>query len=186
MEGDRCHGFYIIKSGRVKLVRTSRHGKEQIIKIGEPGELLGMEIFYDGTRHSNTAISMENSELCFIDKSQFFRIIENDPLMAKKLIIALSRELNKAYDKIGHMGLMNARAKLAQLLYSLAKEYGSSDNGKVRLTLSFSRLEIAELLGITQETSIRLLKSFKEEGLIDIKRKEVIINSLEKLEEVME
>jgi CRP-like cAMP-binding protein len=47
-------------------------------------------------------------------------------------------------------------------------------------------MEIAELLGITQETSIRLLKSFKDEGLIDIRKKEIVINSLDKLMEVSE
>jgi len=55
------------------------------------------------------------------------------------------------------------------------------EGGAVKLNLTLSRLEIAELLGITQETSIRLLKSFKEEGVIEIKRKEIIIKSLARL-----
>jgi len=183
MEGDSCHGFYIIKSGRIKLIRTSKQGKEQIIKISQPGELLGMEIFYEGKNHTNTAIVMDDTELCFIERKNFFMIIEHDPLLARRLIITLSKELNRAYDKIGYMGLLNAKAKLANLLNTLAHEYGKKDNGVVRLTLSLSRLEIAELLGITQETSIRLLKNFKDEGLIDIKRKEIIIKSLDGLKE---
>src|SRR3989337_1057238 len=127
IEGDACPGFYVVKNGRVKLIKTSRDGKEQII-------------------------------------------------------IALSKELDHAYSKIGSMGLMNAREKMAHLLNTLANEYGVKDNTRVKLNLSLSRLEIAELLGITQETAIRLLKSFKDEGIIEIKRKEIIIKSPAKLE----
>lgn len=182
VEGGPCPGFYVVKSGRVKLIKTSKDGKEQIIKILQPGELLGMETFYNGKRYGNTAMAMDGCELCFIEKNAFFRIIAEHPSIAKKIIIALSKELDHAYSKIGSMGLMNAREKMAHLLYTLSKEYGISENGKVRLNLSLSRLEIAEILGITQETAIRLLKSFKDDGIIEIKRKEIIIKSPAKLE----
>ena len=56
----------------------------------------------------------------------------------------------------------------------------------MKLNLNLSRLEIAELLGITQETSIRLLKSFKEDGILDIKRKEIVIKSMSRLKEFSE
>jgi len=182
VEGDPCPGFYVVKSGRVKLLKTSRDGKEQIIKILQPGELLGMETFYDGKRYGNTAMAMDDCEICFIEKRTFFDIIGKHPTIAKKIIIALSKELDNAYSKIGTMGLLNAKEKMAHLLYTLAKDYGSNENGRIKLNLSLSRLEIAELLGITQETAIRLLKSFKDEGIIEIKRKEIIIKSPEKLE----
>lgn len=182
VEGDPCPGFYVVKSGRVKLLKTSRDGKEQIIKILQPGELLGMETFYDGKRYGNTAMAMDDCEICFIEKRTFFDIIGRHPTIAKKIIIALSKELDNAYSKIGTMGLLNAKEKMAHLLYTLGKDYGSNENGRIKLNLSLSRLEIAELLGITQETAIRLLKSFKDEGIIEIKRKEIIIKSPEKLE----
>ena len=182
VEGDPCPGFYVVKSGRVKLLKTSRDGKEQIIKILQLGELLGMETFYDGKRYGNTAMAMDDCEICFIEKRTFFDIIGRHPTIAKKIIIALSKELDNAYSKIGTMGLLNAKEKMAHLLYTLAKDYGSNENGRIKLNLSLSRLEIAELLGITQETAIRLLKSFKDEGIIEIKRKEIIIKSPAKLE----
>ncbi len=181
MEGDECRGLCIVKSGRVKLIRASRSGKEQIIKILNPGDLLGFEVFYDGKQFATSAVAMEDAELCFIGKNDFFRIIEKEPDIARKLIIAMGRELNSAYERIGSLGLLNAREKLAHLLYTLAGEYGVKKDGSVKLSLTLSRLEIAELLGITQETSIRLLKTFKEEGILEIKRKEIIIKSLDKL-----
>ncbi|MFQ5585379.1 MAG: Crp/Fnr family transcriptional regulator [Thermodesulfobacteriota bacterium] len=186
LEGDPCPGFYVIRTGRIKLIRSSREGKEQILKILQAGELFGMEVFHEGQRYSSTAVAMDDGDLCFISQVDFFRILEREPSIARKVIIALSRELNQAYEKIGSMGLMNARGKMAHLLCSLAAEYGTVEKEAVRLHLTLSRMEIAELLGITQETSIRLLKSFKDEGLIDIRRKEIVIHSLDKLKEVSE
>ena len=112
--------------------------------------------------------------------------MEEYPVISKKIIVALSKELKTAYDKIGEMGLKTAREKMAHLLSTLAKDYGVPQDGKIKLNLNLSRLDIAELLGITQETSIRLLKSFKDDGIIDIKRKEIIIKSLPMLESVSE
>ncbi|MBI5970027.1 MAG: Crp/Fnr family transcriptional regulator [Deltaproteobacteria bacterium] len=186
MEGDECRGLYIIRKGRVKVVRSSSSGKEQIIKILSPGDLLGFEIFYDAKTYGNTGVAMEDSELCYVDRRAFFRILEREPDIARKLILSLGMELNQAYERIGSLGLLNAREKLAHLLYTLAVEYGVKSGGTVKLNLTLSRLEIAELLGITQETSIRLLKGFKEEGILDIKRKEIIIKSLAKLKSIGE
>ena len=63
MEGDECSGLYIIRTGRVKIVRSSSTGKEQIISIMNPGDLLGFEVFYNGRVYRHTAVAMEDSEL---------------------------------------------------------------------------------------------------------------------------
>lgn len=186
MDGDDCRGIYIIRKGRVKLVLSSSTGKEQIIKILNPGDLIGFEIFCDMDKFTNTAVAMEDTELCYITRENFFKILEKEPEIARKLIIAMGKELNHAYERIGNLGLLNAREKLAHLLYKLAEEYGVKKDGGIRLNLKMSRLEIAELLGITQETSIRLLKSFKEDGILEIKRKEIIIKSPERLKSMGE
>lgn len=186
LDGDECTGLYIIRTGRLKLVRSSSTGKEQIINILNPGDLLGFEVFYEGRLYKNTAVAMEDSELCYIEKNAFFKILEREPDISKKLIISLGKELNHAYERIGNLGLLNAKEKLGHLLYTLANEYGVKEDGGVKLNLTLSRLEIAELLGITQETSIRLLKSFKEDGILEIRRKEIIIKSMSRLKEFSE
>ncbi len=183
MEGDECTGLYIIRTGRVKVVRSSSSGKEQIISILNPGDMLGFEVFYEGEFYKNSAVAMDDCELCYIDKGSFFKILETEPAIARKLIISMGKELNHTYERIGNLGLLNAKEKLGHLLYTLAREYGVAQDSGIKLNLTLSRLEIAELLGITQETSIRLLKSFKEEGILDIRRKEIFIKSLDRLKE---
>ena len=184
-EGEECKGLYVLKKGMVKLLRVSREGKEQIIDLVEPGGLLGVEILYNAPGHSTTAIAMEDCEVCFISKENFEDLLEVYPSIARNMIRALSRELDNAYTRIGLLGLLTAKQRLAHLLYTIATEQGYR-NGKARLKLPLSRHEIGELLGITQETSIRLLRSLKEDGIIDIKGKEIIIPSLYRLKTLAE
>lgn len=184
MEGDDCKGLYVVRLGRVKLVRSSRSGKEHIIKILQNGDMLGLEAFYAGKKYTSTAIAMEETDLCFMERSAFFGVLRAEPDISERLITALSRELDQAYEQIGNMGLYSAREKLAHLLCSLSDEYGVKENGSIRLHLTFSRLELAEMLGITQETSIRLLKSFEGEGILDIKKKELLIKNMDALRNV--
>ena len=184
MEGDECTGLYVVRTGRVKLVSALSTGREHIIKILDAGDLLGLEVFYGGERYEKTAEAMEETELCYIDKGAFARIMEESPAVTRSLVTAMAAELSSAYERIGNLGLLSAREKMANLLYGLAEEYGSKQDGEVRLSLTLSRLEMAELLGITQETGIRLLKSFKDEGIIEIRRKELTIKSLSSLKEL--
>lgn len=182
-EGDGCKGLYVVKKGHVKLVRISKDGKEQIIDIVDPGGLLGIEILYNASGYSTTSIAMDDCEVCFISKESFDELLDTYPSIARRMITALSRELDNAYTKIGLLGLMTAKQRIAHLLYTIARDHGFTD-GKVKLNLSLSRHEIGELLGITQETSIRLLRSLKDEGIIDIKGKEIIIPSLHRLKAI--
>ncbi len=182
--GDASDGLYVIRTGRVKLVQVSKEGKEQIIKLAGPGELLGLEGFYDAGSYNTTAIAMDSAELCFISRGDFRKVFKENPGVALKFISSFARELNEAYLRIGSLGLLSAREKLAHLLHSLATSYGERKGSEVRLNLNLSRLEIAELLGITQETSIRLLKGFKDEGILRIEKKEIFITSMEDLAEI--
>ncbi len=188
LEGDPCRGLFVVKRGRVKLLRIARDGKEQIINIVDTGGILGMEIFYNSQNYSSTAIAMEDTDLCFVSKESFEDILKRYPAIGRKMITALSKELEDAYERIGTLGLMSAKQRLASLIYALARENDCKDDEEeVRLKLPFSRLEIAEILGITQETSIRLLKALKDEGFIEIKgKKEIYIHSVSKLRELAE
>ncbi|MDH4227873.1 MAG: Crp/Fnr family transcriptional regulator [Deltaproteobacteria bacterium] len=184
MEGDDCRGLYVVRAGRVKLIRSSKDGREHIVKLLGPGEILGLEVFGGVAKYELGAVAMEDADLCFMATRDFFSILKREGAIAVKIAKALGVELLDAYKKIGTLGLLNAREKLAHLLYTLATEYGEQVKGGVRLQLTLSRLDIAEMLGITQETSIRLLKSFKEDGILAIKRKEIIIASMKRLAEL--
>lgn len=186
MEQDLCKGFHFIRRGRIKIVSSSKTGKEQIVKIVGEGGMLGLEAFRgDGeSKYRYSAIAMEETELCFLKSDEFFDIINNNESIMKKFICTLGTELEDSYVRISNMGLMSAKEKIANFLISIGTEYGVEVAGGIKFRVNMSRMEIGELLGITQETSIRIMKRFVKDGLLEMRGKEMFIKSPKELLEI--
>jgi len=154
-EGNSCQGFYVLRSGRVKLIKSHSTGRQHIIKLVSPA---------------------------FINKEEFFRFIRERPEIALRMISILSRELRITRTQMMDIALVDARGRMAGLVLSLAGEYGNSKgNDGMLLGLSLTRNEMAEMIGVSQETAIRLLSQFKNDGLIRTNRRQITILNEERL-----
>ncbi|MFI5394825.1 MAG: Crp/Fnr family transcriptional regulator [Candidatus Binatia bacterium] len=104
--------------------------------------------------------------------------IQEFPLAGVRLIAALSASLGVARRKVRALALKTAESRLADLLIHLANATG---NGRTRLTLRYSRREIAEMIGVSTETAIRLLGRLKRKRAISTSHRELIIADAERL-----
>ena len=98
-EGHQIVGLYVIRTGRVKLFKTTPDGKQQILKIAREGEVLGYSSLFTDTPHNATAEAVADSDICFLDKARFLAIIHDNVSVALKLLVQLSRELNRSEEK---------------------------------------------------------------------------------------
>ncbi len=177
-EGNSCQGFYVLRSGRVKLIKSHSTGRQQIVKLVSPAGIMGEVAAFENTPYVFTAEAMEDSHICFINKEEFFRFIRERPEIALRMISMLSRELRIARTQMMDIALMDARGRMAGLVLSLAGEYGNARDAD---GLSLTRNEMAEMIGVSQETAIRLLSQFKDDGLIRTNRRQITILSEERL-----
>lgn len=181
-EGNSCQGFYVLRSGRVKLIKSHSTGRQQIVKLVSPAGIMGEVAAFENTPYVFTAEAMEDSNICFINKEEFFRFIRERPEIALRMISMLSRELRIARTQMMDIALMDARGRMAGLVLSLAGEYGQArDDEGMLLGLSLTRNEMAEMIGVSQETAIRLLSQFKDDGLIRTNRRHITILNEERL-----
>lgn len=183
-EGNPCRWLYIVHKGSVKLVKTGNTGRQIILKLVKPGGIIGEHAVFENTPYPFTAIAIENSEVCLIDKAELFGFLKTRHVVAFKLMSVLCSELRVAREQLIERTLKSARERLAGLILNLASEYGIKNEGGILLNISLTRGEMAEMLGITQETASRLLMEFKDEGLIDIDHRRIImldVNSLKML-----
>lgn len=174
-EDNPCQGFYILRSGRAKLIKSSRTGRQHIIKLVNPSGVIGADAVFENSPYSFTAEAMEDSEICFVSKETFFSYLRGQPDVAVKIISMLSGELRAARSQMIDMALKDAREKMAGLLLSLAEEYGKVRDEGIVLGVLLTRSELAEMIGVSQETAIRLLSEFKENGLIKTNRRQITI-----------
>lgn len=174
-EGNQAYGFYCIYSGRVKLYKVGVDGRQQIVRIAGPGDLLGYRSLFAGEPYAATAEILENATICCIDKSTFFSLLSKNPGTALEIIKKLSKELRQAEDMATSIAQRSVRERMAELLLMLKETYGKPSKKGVQINLRLSREELAEMIGITQETAIRLLSEFKNDKMIEVKDREITI-----------
>ena len=174
-EGNQAYGLYCVFSGRVKLFKSGIDGKQQIVRIAGPGDLLGYRSLFADEPYAATAEAIEDATICCVDKNAFFPLLSKDQKLALNIIKKLSQELRTAEDLATSIAHRSVRERMAELLLMLKETYGKPGKKGVVIDIQLSREEMSEMIGITQETAIRLLSEFKKDGMIDVKERQITI-----------
>lgn len=183
-EGNPPYGIYCINSGKIKLTKTSSEGKDSIIRIVSPGEVLGHRSLFSNDNYRATATAIEDCNICFIDKKFIQNLIEQNPSVSLELIGKLTKAMGMVEDKVANFYQKNVRERLAILLFEFKDKYGVEENGHTRLDIKLTREEMASIVGVATETLIRFISDFKDEGAISQKGKTMFIESEQKLKEL--
>jgi CRP-like cAMP-binding protein len=174
-EGNQAYGLYCIFAGRVKLYKVGVDGRQQIVRIAGPGDLLGYRSLFAGEPYAATAETIEDATICCIDRNAFFPLLSKNPELSLSIIKKLARELREAEDLATSIAHRSVRERMAELLLMLKQTYGKPEKAGVKIDLQLSREEMAEMIGVTQETAIRLLSDFRKEGLIEVKDRDITV-----------
>jgi CRP/FNR family transcriptional regulator, polysaccharide utilization system transcription regulator len=178
-EGAPPSGLYLVCSGSLKLFHSDRFGREHILEIAGPGAILGELSLDEGPPVSISAEAVTETQLCFLARERLVPFLERHPQTAIRLIIALSAELASARRKVRDLALKGAESRLAGLLVQLARVNGSQPTGQVQL--GCSRRDLAEMVGVSTETAIRLLGKLKQKHAITVERRDITITDFDKL-----
>jgi CRP/FNR family cyclic AMP-dependent transcriptional regulator len=168
LEGDKGEGFHYVKSGKVKVLRTSDDGREHIIKILGAGEIFAEVLMFNNMPYPATAIAVESSCIGMIRNVDLEQLVLVNNVLALQLIKALSQRLIYAQQKIKNLALNDVMFRTVEILLRLSQEQGSKmDSGIIEITLDLSRQDLASLVGTTRETVTRTLSSLKKDKIID-------------------
>lgn len=176
IEGQLPRGIFVLCSGKVKLSTSSRDGKTVILKISEPGDVLGLNAVISDRPYEATAEMVEPGQANFIARDALVQFLREHGEVAVRVAEQLSRNYYAAYEEIRTLGLSSSPSeRLAKLLLSWAAEAArSGDPQHLRLTLTHE--EIGEMIGTTRETVSRLFSDFKKKQLVQIKGSALIIH----------
>jgi CRP/FNR family transcriptional regulator len=181
-EATPASGLYILCHGAVKLYQSDRFGHDHILDIAAPGDVLGELPLDPAECYSASAEALTDSQLCYLPRDRLVQFIQAYPMTGVRLIEAFTKALSTARKKVRALALKRAENRLAELLVQLAAATGEPlHNGSTRIRLDYSRRELAEMIGVSTETAIRLLGRLKQKKAISTERREVIITDAEKL-----
>lgn len=163
-EGEPATYLFALGSGQVKLTTSLSDGRQQILRLAVAGQLLGLETF-GGERYPFTAEALTAIMVCKILHRDLRRILELNPSLAWRVIQSLSQELEQAEALIRDLGLKTAQEKIASFILSLLPRRADHDGEELPLLLS--RREMAEMLGLTEETVSRTMAELNRKGVIE-------------------
>lgn len=180
-------GIYCLNKGGVKISKKGIGGKEQIVRFVMEGGLLGIRSMMGGRKYSASAITLEDSIVCYIDRDAFFKLTTKYPDISHCVLTTICSLLADAEDKMASMTQKPVRERLAEgllVIDGIFNKKGGSHTVDYEHSISLSREDLANSVGTTTETVIRLLSEFKEEKLVEIDGKTIILVDREGLEEI--
>jgi CRP/FNR family cyclic AMP-dependent transcriptional regulator len=176
MEGQPANGVFLLCEGHLKLSTYSEDGKAIILRIADPGEILGVSAVISGKTHEATAQVTEYCRVNFIKRSDFLTFIQTNHDAALNALRQLSSNYHKAHVQICSLGLSSSAGdKLAKLLLQWCDLNHEDGKGQIIIPLVHTHGEIAEMIGTSRETVTRLLKDFKIRNLLTLSRNELCI-----------
>jgi CRP/FNR family transcriptional regulator, cyclic AMP receptor protein len=184
VEGQAPRCVYVLCSGKVKLSTTSRDGKVLILRIAEPGEVLGLSAVISGEPFEVTAETTEPCQVNSIDRVALIDRIQKNGELGLRSSQALSREFQCAYRDIHDLVLARSSAgKLARLLLSwTARKERSAESEEIRIRPTLTHEEMAQMIGSSRETVTRLMGDLKKRELIRLDGSTLVIQNRTALE----
>ena len=186
VEGQAPRGVYMICGGRVKLSTTSRDGKTLILRIAQAGEVLGLHATVSGKPYELTAEALQPCQLDFIRREDFLRFLQNHADACLNAAQHLSKNCQSAYEMVRSLGLSHSVAeKLARLLLEWSSDGDTTKEG-IRIKVSLTHEEIAQLIGTSRETVTRVLGEFRQKKLAQLRGSTLLILDKPALERMIE
>lgn len=183
--GDPADALTLIVKGRVKIVRHG-DGADMILEIFGLGEPVGAVAVYNRMKYPASAIALEPTAVLQIPARDYFALLERHPDLSRSLIGEMTRLYMALTRKLEDGRSQRVEARIAQLFLSLAERMGRKAEDGTVIPITLSRQEVAEMVGTTVESSIRVLSRWGRDGVLVTGKGRFLIPSRDMLTAIAE
>lgn len=181
-EGDKPQHLFFLNQGKVKTFKIHDDGKEYVTELFKPGQFIGYTPLLQGADYADSAIAMEDSQLCKIPKEDFLTLIYKNRDVANQFMKMLAGHVLEKEQQLLSLAYDTVRKKVAEALLRLEARY--REGGNKNFKIAIPRDDLAGLAGTATETVIRTLSELKDDKLIDVQGREIIILDSEGLKDL--
>lgn len=180
-EGDFPNAVFLLTKGKVKTFKINDDAKEYITGLLKVGDFFGYLPIMEDRAYDECAVCLEDSEVVKISKHAFLKLIKKNRDVTSKFIKMISNDLVEREKKLLSLAYDSVRKRAANALLELKQRYGANDDS---YQIDILRSDLANMVGTASESVIRTLTDFKQDGLIEMKGKEILILDVKGLEKV--
>ena len=183
LQGQSSSSLYSLTDGMVKICSHSADGREQIVGLSSPGNLLlGLQSMNE-SRYAYTAVAETAVSACKINHRILLAHVHDMPDLAMRLIAAINAQLAHSRAMVEVMGHKCAAAKVASFILLMTPR---SEHGNCNFPMPFSRMEMASILGLSEETVCRIMANIKRAGAVYAPRGKIEIRDWNQLQSIAE
>ena len=183
VEGQKARGAFVLCSGRVKLSTTTREGKTLIMRVAEPGEILGLSAVISGEAYALTSETIGPCLVNYVERESLMRLLEQSGELGMRSAQAVSREHQSTYRDIHELVLSRSSSgKLARLLLSWVNGHERQTGAELRIQTPVTHEEMAQRIGASRETVTRLLSELRKKDMIRLEGSTMVITDRAALE----
>jgi CRP/FNR family cyclic AMP-dependent transcriptional regulator len=180
-EGEPGDSLYIVLSGKLKLGRRAPDGRQNLLAIMGPADIVGELSLFDPGPRTATATAVTDAQLARLTKMSLRPWLNNRPEIAEQLLRVLARRLRRTNDALADLIFTDVPGRVAKNLLQMAARFGTRDGGALRLTHDLTQEELAQLVGASRETVNKALAEFATRSWLRLDGKSVIIMDPERL-----
>jgi len=180
-KGEEGNTLFMIVSGKIKILRQSKNGDEVILAFLSSGDFCGEMALLDGLPRSADAVAVEDTVLYILTRNDFFSCVANNERAVKTILATLSRRLRKADDFLADFFFLNIGSRLAKKLVEMAENNRSQEECGGMIRLNVTQSTVAGMIGATRESVNKELRLLREQGIVEISEKKIMIRDMEML-----
>jgi CRP-like cAMP-binding protein len=177
-EGDHSDWIGLVTKGRVKISCFGADGRERLVAVIGPGELLGELSAIDGEPRSATATALEPLEAAVLTAEEFVSFLETNPRATLGILRSVIGRLRDSDKRRVELGALDTVGRVGRLLVELAERYGEEADGVIRIRLPLSQEELAGWAGASREALVKALRRLRDRGWIETGRREIRVLDL--------
>lgn len=165
-QGEEGEAMFVVVSGRVRIYRSSRNGREQTMEILGPGDPFGAVVLIDGQPYPASAEALEDSQIGVLRRQDLDNLLLSHPQITLSILRILAARLREAKEQLSDLALKDVRQRTAVVLLQLAERHGQKVGPEMDLVVSMTHQELAQLIGASRETVTRVLGEFRQRGAV--------------------
>lgn len=174
-EGDESDACYVVRSGEVRVTREHSDGRAIALATLGPGEIVGELAMLDGEVRSASVEALSDVELLAISAPDMRGLLERNPEITSKLVIALTRRVRETNERVSRQSFQTVPSRVAGVLSQLVDEDGLSPTGRDGLTIRMNQADLAQLAGTSRESVSRFLAVLERAGVVRVGRGRVTV-----------
>ncbi|MCL2464651.1 MAG: Crp/Fnr family transcriptional regulator [Micrococcales bacterium] len=180
-EDEPGDSLYVIESGTVKLGRHANDGRQHLLGIAGPSELIGELCLFDPGLRTATATALTETVAYRMAHDDLTRWLVTAPSIAEHLLRVLSRRLRRTHETLAGLIGLDASGRLAWTLLDLSQRFGAPTADGVRVDCSLTQQELAQLVGAARETVNKVLADFVGSGWVRHEGRSVVLLDTDQL-----